>query len=185
MKPYELNDKSLHWRLASVYGPVTDSEVYYGRVDSCAYNRAVFWGFLVTVAIITAGTLFGYGLMDWLFWAYTYLFVGNVDASVAASVFVAILSVCGGIGLLGAAIIGYEKYKEKKLAAEGYKRKEPGYLKVAYQSWKDKHCSIVKIAGQQTYAQYVAEQLEEQEAERALWRDSTTNEVVAEAPCEP
>ena len=126
MKTFEFKLKSWHFWLAN-FG---ETRVY-GTTDICSYIRNVLKGLLLFIIfLLTIGGLGGLlcfvvgNIIGWLFMDYQLhdasLFVGGLTL--------------GFIVLIGSLV-----------AKEEIQSKEPGVVRLAYRSWKDKFCARIEF----------------------------------------
>lgn len=111
--------------------------------DICAYTRAVLSGLLfVTLMTLTIGyllSLFAYmilysigNVIGWLFFGY-----------ILESTSVGVLSIVFGFVLFVFALAYYMDKRDEIF--ERLEKSEPGFIRTAYRSWKDKYCARVKF----------------------------------------
>ena len=130
MKAIELNKDSWHYKLASRANPYFYSR---GEEDICSYTKYVFLGFLEIILISFVVLLLGGFTVNFFYSCYTWLFL-NQPFNEFAVVFGCVVG-----GLLNACAIAYFCNNAK----EKMSHTEPGFVRLAYRSWKDKFC--VKI----------------------------------------
>jgi hypothetical protein len=132
MKTLKLNKNSWHYKFASFY----DKDVKYGT-DICSYTRTLFFGFLLysflfSVAGFIAGCLL-YTIGSWI----AYLFGYPLNDIVPA------FTIVYGLAFIMIGVCVYLSQLEQRSWVRDEKPKEPGFIKLAYRSWKEKFC--VKI----------------------------------------
>lgn len=130
MKTFELKKKSWHYWLANFGG-----ERVYTHTDICAYIRYVMYGtfFLMLVAAFLAtlsgATLFAIGnLFSWLFLGYQLHDITQV-----------IFGILVGFSLMIAVMAAKAHYNVN------VRDSEPGFVRLAYRSWKDKFCARIEL----------------------------------------
>ena len=130
MKIFELKKNSWHYRLAN-FG----SDRVCLHSDICTYIRSVMIGAFWFAAVLAVGlffagcTLFAIGnLFSWLFLGYE---LAQVTISIGMIYF--------SVTLMFAYLYGREVVQYK--IRDG----EPGFVRLAYRSWKDKFCAKVEF----------------------------------------
>ena len=131
MKEFVLKKSSWHYKIANFGGRYA----YYCD-DICEYTRKFFTGLLsiifLTAVIGTVGGLYLYGfgnVIGWLFLDY------KLEPPVAMFF---------GINLALLAIVAYEAVK-KVLSNRKPVHKEPGFVSLAYDKFKNKTCSRIRF----------------------------------------
>lgn len=149
MKPFELSKESYHWRLATVYGPLSDSEYldsdyqgnYTGRqTNICNYVVAVAVG--VGACLIWAffgALILGFPAGSTLGWLAamvgTHGWISPESSALALPVFVLFIA-C--LMAMAWAVDRYKQYKiDRCFHTSG---QDPTLLDLWYRSFKDKTC---------------------------------------------
>lgn len=130
MREFKFSRKSWHYRLANFGG-----DRVWRDDDICNYIRSVisgsilFFGMsLMLLAFATLAAFSVYNAIEWVFFGeellpYTILFFG----------------VIGGLGLIAACAIYLDWRRTHRV------EKEPGFVGLAYRSWKNKFCAKVSF----------------------------------------
>jgi hypothetical protein len=121
--------------------------------DLCGYVRHVIWGGLMFIllmsfcAALACGV--GYLLCMWLHWLFqmisTMSFIAPSDEAVIVNVILGVIAACGAAILAIKLIVDYKNDMRQKRYEEGYVEPEPGFLRVAYRSFKDKTCFKINL----------------------------------------
>jgi hypothetical protein len=126
MKTIELKRKSWHYWLAN-FG----EERVYSATDICSYIRYVIFGtslFLLSLAggvSLTIWVLVSVAnIFSWLFWGH--------ELNTASQI---LIGVVAGFGIMFGTMAGKVKMQDS----------EPGFVRLAYRSWKDKFCARIEL----------------------------------------
>lgn len=147
MTPYVISKKSWHYWLVTKFTRYIDT---HGFTDSpyeiCSYWRAVTFGMLI-LSIFSALAGFLVACEVELVLHIVRALQGStltLEKDPMACVGLSILIVAALIGLsIGIAIL-LEWRRDRKYANEYYYRqRQPGFIKLAYRSWKDKYCTKI------------------------------------------
>lgn len=143
MKSIVLDKNSSHYWLARKAGFQLNPYEEYNNHDICTYTKYVLGGLLVVLillagfAVVSAAVI--HMIMGFAFSIYfgTFLMteigvVGLLTSGVLALLFVVVY-----------AKNRYDNYKWNKT----YKKSEPGFISIAYRSWKDKFCTRITFVG--------------------------------------
>lgn len=136
MKEYILSKNSWHYKLANFGMGYRQTRVE-TETDICSYIRAV----LIGTFIFTFLTCIWAGLGAWLAFS-IYNIIGFFAWDMALSPYVAVMliivgGVFGGAGAVAGGVALREKLDEK----------EPGFVRLAYQRFKNKTCAKIKLEG--------------------------------------
>jgi hypothetical protein len=142
MKPFALSRNSIHFKLAKKLGGLRTRD-YYGDdildFDFCHYVWCVIFA-LVKILIFTAlfcVTMFS--LIDFTYWIKECLASGIwTDLMKRPGGFIAVLAGAGSILTTIFGIVWGVMYNKERRKEAG--PKEPGFLKLAYRSFKNKTC---------------------------------------------
>lgn len=142
MKEFEINTKSLHYRLATVYGGY---DSYYRGSDICSYTRHIMMGLLGILCLIILLSFLSFALFDivvgTIFSIIAGMFIMGPIGQILLIIMTAIIITFLLAGMVSVIKNKYYEYKNKKNSAP-----EPdGFIKTAYKSWKDKYCIKVKF----------------------------------------
>lgn len=143
MKELVFDANSWHYKFAKWAGYRPHSD----RLDICSYTRKVILGFLFVGLILALGYIVTYGLVE--------MFFGLIFSWIAG---VWLMSFVGEIALFTISVVTFligvfaaTEYVRVKLEERRDRRREErankpdGFIKHAYKSWKEKHCSRIKI----------------------------------------
>lgn len=138
MTPYTLSDRSWIYRLAN-FG---HRRIYY-QTDICTLLRAAGVGlFVITLLAAAAGLMIAFVASS--LWNIFYMIVGEAEVLPTTIVFFGLL--------ISAALIGVTEYVQhvlrKRRAARRYEtpvRKQPGFISLAYQKFKNKTCVRIQF----------------------------------------
>ena len=156
MKQLSIDTNSLHWRLASVYGPMHEDAVRAQGTDICEYTRAVLAGVVKWFLCMGLGAFVGLCLGDALAWIAAGIVTHFVDPGKPAVITVLFI---GGVTavflwLFVTDLIRdwlYRRAKrrlEKEADGQGDdEEREPSFIVEAYRAFKDKYCVRMKIDG--------------------------------------
>lgn len=149
MEAKTFSKNSLHWRLASVYGPMNE---YAATTDICSYGRAVMKGALVALLILVVGGGYATGMADFGAWLVAGLIHGFTDMNVAGGVVTIINAIAIIVVSLGVACTQIGEWRSNRRAriraltsAEGYVEPEPSVYTQWYRSFKEKTCFRVSL----------------------------------------
>ena len=126
MKTFELKKKSWHYWIAN-FG----EERVYESTDICSYIRYVIKGGLLFLLVASVGIFLGGSLLFSIGNLFGWLFLGYELEKVTFTTFSVII--------LFGALIGFF------LGKEAIEQSEPGFVRLAYRSWKDKFCAKVEL----------------------------------------
>lgn len=125
------NTNSWHYKLASTYTSFSP----YIHTDICSYTRKVVLSFFSLAMIALASVFIGWGIIDVALWAWFFYhgyFLGLMGPGIVTiSLSIAVLIIAGDTLLSS-----LRHYKTQK---------EPGFIRKAYRSWKDKYCVKVEF----------------------------------------
>jgi hypothetical protein len=128
MKTFELKQKSWHYWLAN-FG---DQRIH-TTTNICEYVRCMLIGAMLlsfsvlAVSLFGGATLFTIGnIFSWLFFGYEF---HNLSAIMTGTF--------SSIALMFLFIVGKAKLNETE--------NEPGFVRLAYRSWKDKYCARIEL----------------------------------------
>lgn len=132
MKTLKLNKDSWHYKLAMQY----DRHVP-DNTDICSYTRLLFaamslMAFAITILTLLAGTIL-FTIGGW----FAYLFGFPLHGAVVPFTFI-----YGGATIVIGIVAAKAHYDEHKYDKP---KKEPGFVRTAYRSWKDKFCVKVEF----------------------------------------
>lgn len=155
MKPLNIDRGSLLWRLASVYGPMSERYVELNGTDICTYTRAILKGFIKFLVILGLSMFGALCVADFGAWVVAGLvesFVGpDIPAGITA-LFVGFLAILFGgtfIRLVWDELMEYRyRQRRKKQLENGMdpeEEPEPSFIVEAYRSFKDKYCVPMKF----------------------------------------
>lgn len=130
MKTFKLNRDSWHFRLANF---VTNR--VYSDTDICTYVRSVIQGALWLAFATAIVACVGGAAVFTVFNIFGFLFFGQEFHLVS----VMVLTNVTILGLFIGIFIAKEKYEEKT------RFDKPGFIRLAYRSWKDKFCAKVEF----------------------------------------
>lgn len=146
----ELDRDSWHWRLATVYGLMTDFTYRDQTIDVCKYVWMVMSGILmVLIAIAAGGLLFAVPVGDALGWVAAMISMQQViPPSELARVTVAVIitgALMGVGGLVGFGILSWnDNRKLRALAAQSptvpVPNKQSGVLALWFKGIREKTC---------------------------------------------
>lgn len=153
MKQLSIDTSSLHWRLASVYGPMSERDVRMHGTDICEYTRAVLAGIVKWFLCIGLGAFVGLCLGDALAWIAAGIVTNFVDPGMPATVAVLVISGVTAVflWLLVTDWIKEWLYRrakrrlEKEADEQDDEEREPSFIVEAYRAFKDKYCVRMKI----------------------------------------
>ena len=140
MKDHTFNIDSLHYRLATCYGP-GKPRILKDGTNICSYAGAVLMGFVVSLFIVMAGVSCGIGVLSTTFWIMMRIMYGIwLPVQLAVVYTLAIVWII----TFSATFIFLENRSWPKLkswfALHHPIGIAPSFLKMAYQSWKEKTC---------------------------------------------
>lgn len=134
MKAICLSNKSWHYRLARFGDPFKQRNLS----DICCYTRALMIGSLLLLGASTLCLILLWSLGDLIAWIATMIVMQTfINMSPMAT-----LSSGGILGMLFVGILSSITDKRKNRPAE---QQGPGFVSVAYYSWKDKWCAPVIV----------------------------------------
>lgn len=154
MEPVKISKDSLHFRLATVYGPLTKWDITREKVDFCGYIKAVLKGSLSALAWTVFAAAAGWALGDALAWLMSGLLHGFVKPNIAGMVAMVVIAI---VAVLVAWIIldditddflyswRQAKRVADKTAPKAQNKSSPGFIKLAYRSLKDRYCVRVAL----------------------------------------
>lgn len=147
MSTITLNTKSLHYRLATVYGGMS---VHFPARTICTYAVHTFFGIFRVLLCILAGAFVSVLLSDFLAWIAAMVMTLSWIVPDADALIIAIsIFVIGGVvvTITGVVLIGNWScaYLDNKRKRELVNEPEPGLITQAYRSWKDKVCVYIKF----------------------------------------
>ena len=128
-----LNKSSWHYQLATAYGSLHKNETV---TDICYYTRQVIKGVFLAVFITCLISVAAFCVID--------MFMG-IGFSIAYGAMLmntpglVVLILIFSIGALCALALASDKVSKSN------RNKEPGFVRTAYRSWKDKFCVKVKL----------------------------------------
>lgn len=125
MQPTTFNEKSLHVRVATVYGQLSSS-----KTDICSFISAFLKGCLMIALATTFGAVIMYSVTDLFLWIYTAVFVYPVWPQGPGTLWL----ILGPVGLIAWLM---------QVSSEALKSESFG--SAVYRSWKDKVCFPVEI----------------------------------------
>lgn len=132
MKALKLNKDSWHYKLAHMY----DKDIGYGT-DICAYTRTLIASFCLLVFVCCImGMLAGSFLFMIGGWIAYFLGYELHGAVIPFTFIYGVSAVIIGI------VWGKAFYEERQWSQP---KKEPGFIRTAYHSWKDKFCMKVEF----------------------------------------
>lgn len=135
MRELTFDRKSVWYRLATSYGPMWDLGE---ETNICAYLRAVLAGLLVTIAIVTAGSLL---LLPFLFTGiWLVALMNGVRGEVPEIAWMGL-----GMYTVFGLWIGVMFYRDNVRERNHYVERPPGFMAEAYASFKDKTCVRVRF----------------------------------------
>jgi hypothetical protein len=143
MKELVFDANSWHYKFAHWAG----YRPFGNRLDICCYMRRVLLGFLFVAGIFALISVAAYGLVQMFFGLIFSWIAGAWIMSLAGEITLFIISVL--IGLF--AFFTATEYLRVKLEERRDRRREErvnkpdGFIKHAYKSWKEKHCSKIKF----------------------------------------
>lgn len=143
MKHVDINRKSWHYRLATVYGQYRETN-YWGEQDLsnsniCTYTKAVLWGLALALAFTALGAVGGYMVIDFFSWLFVMYSVGGfIEPQIFALIIVSMLML--GIMVVGGVLLTERKPIEKLMGLVGN-----SFVGNAYEAFKDKVCFEVKF----------------------------------------
>lgn len=145
MKPFIVTEHSLHWRLASFYGPMHADVVRHHGTDICTYMRAVLNG-LVKVLLITAGCSMGAAFTaDFLAWLVAGFVTSFVTPGPGAVVIGGIVAIVCGVMLWLWLKELVEDYLDKREQNTDEGGRQPSFVSQAFSSFNNKYCIPVKL----------------------------------------
>jgi len=155
MKQLSIDTSSLHWRLASVYGPLSEWKVRNHGTDICEYTRAVLAGIVKWFLCIGLGAFAGLCLGDALAWIAAGIVTHFVSPNTPATVAVLFIGGITAVFLwfLITDLISHWLYRrakrrlEKEAGNQDDEEREPSFIVEAYRAFKDKYCVRMKIDG--------------------------------------
>ena len=130
MKTFELKKKSWHYFLAN-FG----SERVYSHTDICAYIRYVIYGTFWFIIMGGAGAFFSGCVLFSIGNLFSWLFLGYELEKMTVGVF----TMFSAFFMMGLFLVGKDTIQHKMRDGE------PGFVRLAYRSWKDKFCAKVEL----------------------------------------
>jgi hypothetical protein len=142
MKALVLSDTSYSWRFATVYGSLYASD---RDLDICSYTKAVFKGVCIWALVTALAMLIAAGCGDVLAWCVaTIQYRGWILPSEVVVMMVCSTIMLGAIALM--AFVAYVRQERKyKRRIDGVEEPDPGLIRLAYRSFKDKFCIPVTV----------------------------------------
>lgn len=141
MNPIIVNKKSWHYRLATVYGPLSDCD----GVDSCRYIRAVIVGLFVMLVIGILSCLFLILPVDSLVWVIASIIGGGfVGQPHFFAVFLGVM-ISAIAFLIGWNIIWIRQKIIDRRYARSLMHVEPSTISKLYGSFKNKFCVPIEV----------------------------------------
>lgn len=128
MKTFELKKKSWHYWLAN-FGDLRVGT----NTDICSYIRCVIWGAFWLLVAAGAGAFLSGCVLFAIGNLFSWLFLGYELSNMTVGVF----TVLSALFLTGLAFVSREAIAEKM------SKSEPGFVRLAYRSWKDKFCARI------------------------------------------
>lgn len=154
MEATKFSKKSLHWRLASYYGPLHNRHDSH-QTDICTYVKAVSWGcfkvFLITLAGMVGGGLVG----DFLAWITAMIVQGmKITPNEPALIVAMVIAVVGVFAIVLLGMVGWQKFSERRRIARDRREADGGIVEeeppTFIEEWirkhKEKSCFKVEIA---------------------------------------
>lgn len=131
MTPYVIDKNSWHYRMMNRY----NSDSLWRCHDICAYVRAVIFTIILLVFVATMiGGFIALTVGDSLAWIAACISLGTfVDIGIGPSIVVAIITL---IAILSGCYY-FDEWRKRRTYAD------PGAVKLAYLSWKDKYCAKI------------------------------------------
>jgi hypothetical protein len=141
MRPLELNRTSWHYRLATIYGPMSG---HYPREDICSYVRAVLRGvcfvvFLSAIGGVLIGMIYG-NLLAWAIASWQYHMLIHMDPPAVAGV-----AVTSALALAGIFATIASWVTRKLRSRDRHVSKKPTFIGEAYRSFKEKSCVPIQF----------------------------------------
>lgn len=159
MKPLTIDPENglvsrLLWRLATVYGPMHQSDLRDNGTDICEYTKAVIRGLFIVLCITAIGGLGAFAIGDMLAWWAAVITMGTfmdmglwsrAGHGVTFLAAICFLAFCAGEAYLKYA----QKRRQRKWAREAEEMTEepapPGMLTEMYLAWKHKYCVKITV----------------------------------------
>jgi hypothetical protein len=142
MEALNFSRKSWHFRLAEHYGGLLSSY----STNLCDYMKAVFKGFLMCSLIVTVGTIFAIGMVDFYMYLIFEYIISHGDMVIhdigfigSAINFVALILVVGNLVYAACSWIK-DKFTSKEKTVS-----EPSFIAESYKALKDKYCVKVEF----------------------------------------
>lgn len=144
MKAFTLSPSSLHYRFATVYGPRYHSDLQQNGSDLCSYVRGVLLGVFAWLTWTIVACAVAWGLCDAIVWTIVAIQVGfmfepNLPAAVLFFIVAAVTAIATVMFTIHTLKTWYYNWKYVKSEV----RTDPGFVKLAYRSFKDKYCTKV------------------------------------------
>jgi hypothetical protein len=134
MKTFQLKKDSWHYKLAN-FGVDHAAYRVYESSDICSYIRYVmyglFWFLVVSTIVLALGGFALYSIGNLIGW----LFLGYILESGTIGFFIIIGAFSLFIGTTAAVMITKDRMQHE----------EPGFVRLAYRSWKNKFCAKVEL----------------------------------------
>jgi len=142
MRELNIDEKSWHYRIAHNYGGYSGGRHGY---DICGYTRRFIWGLFIVFVVIAAVSMASLGVLDLLAGLYfswvAGVWITNFAGTLTAFVITVFSLVIGIIAIT-------EKIRDMRREYRyNHYHDEPGFIKSAYLSWKEKYCIKIKITG--------------------------------------
>ena len=145
MKQHIFTKDSWHYQLASLGSTLIEGEY---RVDFCTYLRAMLKAvigiaFILLISIFTLVTCVNCvsNLLAWVVYCFVNLDLVFPDPEAVISLFFGVVALIFYFGKTVARKI--TEYRDTHPRNYVYKKKEPSFLKVAYQKFKSKTCFYI------------------------------------------
>ena len=152
MDAVHFSKKSLHWRLASAYGSLTDWEYDDHDTDICRYAKAVGFGFFRALLLTGAGGCVAFGLGDLLAWVLAMAVTGVWDlapdwpAHITLAITIAMLATAVFLGIYVALDTHVYKVRRWWRGAKIVRQeKKQSFIAATYRKYHDKTCFRVIV----------------------------------------
>ena len=147
MKAFQFSRSSFHYKIAKKFGGLDDTD-WYGDpkpLDLCHYIRCLLWAFTKGLVVLAVSSLVIWSATDAAFWVKECIDAGEF-LTLKERVGVLFIGAAGFVSaaavLLGA-IMCIVKLWDRY--SDDYEEREPGFLKLAYQSIKNKTCFRIEM----------------------------------------
>lgn len=146
------SSKSLHWRLASTYGPLGNDRARDRDTDICQYGRDVMKGMFVVSIVTLLGCIYAGGIGDIGAWLIAGMINGFVTlgpyGQIVGMVTITVAVIGSVIGVAFKLAELRDRRRDLKRAIEqsdGYVEPEPTIYQEWYRSFKEKTCFRLQI----------------------------------------